>query len=108
MGASEDVLGVQFDRSGRQLTVYLDGELDLTSAPAFADAVIEECGDDVSSLTLDVSTLTFCDSAGLAAIVRIQEEAAAQGKKLILYQPGPLLRRLLAVTKVDSVVDIRS
>lgn len=106
MGAADEQLDVQYDQSGPNLTVYLSGELDLSRADDLAKEVIDRC-DPAAQLVLDVSELTFCDSAGFRAFVTINNHLSGSGTSLVLYQPNASVRRLLAVTGLDKVLSIR-
>lgn len=103
----DDALTLQYDRSGAHLTVYVGGELDLTGAGTFADDVVARTGPHVRHVTLDVSTLAYCDSSGLNALVRIARHLQETGAQLTVYQPRAMVRHLLEITGVQTIVDIR-
>jgi anti-anti-sigma factor len=65
----------------------LDGEL-----------VDGELLDGCRTIVLDLSELTFCDSTGLAGLVRLHKRARAAGGSLVLRAPVQRLRKLLTVT----------
>jgi anti-sigma B factor antagonist len=100
-------LSVQFDRSGPNLTVYLEGELDLTVAPAFAEQVRREAGDGVTHVTLDVSQLHYCDSSGLAAFVTIHRHLQGIGAEASIFQAQEIVRQVLQVTGIDGIIPLR-
>jgi anti-anti-sigma factor len=57
-------------------------------------------------LWVDLSQVTFMDSHGLHALLGVQTRLDAQARRLtVICPPGPV-RRVLAVTKVDSIVDV--
>ena len=62
----------------------LDGELDLTNIDMLATALATSTS---SSVILDVSGLTFIDSAGIRAIDEVHRELAEAGKTLLLVAP---------------------
>jgi stage II sporulation protein AA (anti-sigma F factor antagonist) len=78
----------------------LAGELDMSSAPdvraqlyaALAEGAAEK-------LALDLSGLTFLDSAGVELLFRLREDLSVRQIPLVLYVPeGALIRRTLEVT----------
>jgi anti-sigma B factor antagonist len=108
MAVTDDAaLGIDYDRAGRHLTVYLSGELDLRGAPGLRDGVIAHAGPKVERLVLDASALDFCDSSGLHAFLQIKAHADEIGADLTVYQARPELKRLLRVTGMDTVIDLR-
>jgi anti-anti-sigma factor len=78
--------------------IALDGELDLASAPDLADVAARKVADGQVNLIIDLSKLTFCDSAGLRVFVRYRSELDAKGGRLVLAAPQPIVRRVLEVS----------
>jgi anti-sigma B factor antagonist len=83
--------------------IALDGELDLASAPDLADVAARRLADRTASdvpvnLILDLSKLTFCDSAGLRVFVRYRSELEATGGRFVLAAPQAIVRRVLEVS----------
>ena len=75
--------------------ISLDGELDLASAPDLADVAAAEVATGQTYLIIDLSKLTFCDSAGLRVFVRYRSELDTKGGRLVLAAPQPIVRRVL-------------
>lgn len=83
--------------------IALDGELDLASAPDLSDVAARKVADGEAAgvpvnLIIDLSKLTFCDSAGLRVFVRFRSELEAKGGRLVLAAPQPIVRRVLEVS----------
>ena len=66
--------------------VTLNGELDLATAPKLADA-LADMPDSTGVVILDLSDLTFMDSAGLHVILTARNRLADAGRGLMLV-PG--------------------
>ncbi len=77
------------------LRVRLRGELDLATAPVLAELVTRLVADSRSA-ELDVSGLSFCDVAGLAAVEDAQARQDARGCAFAVSGTAPL-RLLLGV-----------
>lgn len=99
-------LSVQFDRSGYHLTVYLAGEFDLAGGPDLARQVIRRADPSVEEVWLDLSALSYCDSAGLAAFLAIDEHVTLQDGLTVLYQPRGTVSTLLAVSGIDHQIRV--
>lgn len=100
-----DRLKVEVDDGGPSTVLALTGELDLTSVDRLEGAgrgVLEEGRD----LTLDLAGLTFIDSTGLSALVDLHHAASGAGRTLRLRRVPDHVRRLLSLTRIDSVLEI--
>ena len=57
-------------------------------------------------LLVDLSEVGFLDSSGLGALVRAMTNSQKEGGQTKLLKAGPQVRRLLEMTKLDSVFEI--
>lgn len=89
--------------TSRQLptTVHLAGEIDIFSSHALRRRLLRTLQHSTDRLVLDLSSLSFCDTAGLAVLVGIQSRARSQGITVTLAAPRPYMSRLLRVTGLD-------
>lgn len=92
--------------SGR-LTVYLSGELDHHQAKESA-ALIEEQMDEYlpRDCALDLSSLSFMDSSGIALIIRLSMHMKAMGGRLWVSNPSPQPQRVIDASGVDRLVPV--
>jgi anti-anti-sigma factor len=56
-------------------------------------------------LIADMSKTTFCDSAGVSALVRAFRRASASGSSMRLVVSTPAVQRVLSITGVDRLID---
>ena len=85
-------------------TVVLDGEIDITTAPAiqrFLTAAIS--GGDVH-LAVDMSGVTFIGAEGIGVLVAAANRAREAGGSLSLLAPSAQLRRLLDLLHLDAIL----
>ena len=106
MADAVETLEISIDRSSPRLDVVLVGEIDFATAPLLLDAVLEQLDRDEPEAWLDLSGVTFCDSAGVGTFVRLQQEAAARGGQLTLFEPHGSVLRVLQVTHIDDLIPI--
>jgi len=85
-------------------SVLLRGELDMANAQDFRDFAAFAV-DSTREVVLDLTDLTFLDSHGIKAIVRLAESACPHG--LVLRSPRPNVRRVLDIVKIDGIAGIR-
>jgi anti-anti-sigma regulatory factor len=55
---------------------------------------------------VDMGGTTFCDSAGVNALVRAHNRATANGSQMRLVVSASAVRRVLDITGVDHLMDI--
>ena len=90
---------------GTQLTVQpvgddvvqVSGELDIRTCERLERAA-GELVDQGRRVVLDLAELTFCDSTGLAVLVRLHKRADTAGGTLVLRSPVPRVQNLLTLT----------
>ena len=82
-----------------EATVYLSGELDLSSAPQL-DARLTTLADK-HTIIVDLTGLSFVDSAGLRSLLTAHQTAA---NRLHLRSPQPQVRRTLALAGLDHLL----
>jgi anti-sigma B factor antagonist len=57
-------------------------------------------------LIVNMAETTFCDSAGVNALVRAHKRAAANGTEIRLVVASPGVQRVLAITGVDRLIAV--
>jgi anti-sigma B factor antagonist len=96
---------ISSDAQGSQIT--LSGELDLVSAPHLQQVLDQLCRQRPREIVLDLSGLKFLGAAGLSVFLRANAQLRADGGRLTLTRAGRLVRRMLAITELDTVLTIR-
>jgi anti-sigma B factor antagonist len=77
-------------------TVTVAGDLDLRSTPHFMDRTLPIPDDrSGSELTIDMTAVGFCDSAGIGALVTLRQRCDERGWRLRVVNLQPPLRRML-------------
>jgi anti-anti-sigma factor len=88
-------------------TVEIGGELDLAGVRGVGDELLA-CADTAGVLTVDLRTTTYLASAGVALLVEADRRVRAAGGRLrVLVSPGDVVRRALALSGVDGLLDVR-
>jgi anti-anti-sigma factor len=89
-----------------QVVVHVDGELDLDTAPGLVER-LEQLADGGNALVvLDLAGLSFCDSSGMQAFVRLHEHGQRTGFQVLLRNINPNVQRVLDVSGVGDIVNI--
>ncbi|QYN31908.1 SpoIIE family protein phosphatase [Pseudonocardia sp. DSM 110487] len=91
---------------GGASTVEIRGELDLAGVRGVGDELLA-CADAGGDITVDLRATTYLASAGIAMLVEADRRVRAAGGRLrVLVAPGDLVRRALALSGVDGLLDV--
>ncbi|MDH6115610.1 anti-anti-sigma factor [Kitasatospora sp. MAP12-15] len=80
------------------------GEVDHDGADELRRALAIATRDTATVLELDLTGMSFCDCAGLSALLRTREDAAAAGCVALVTAMTPQLCRLLDITGTRDVL----
>jgi anti-anti-sigma factor len=83
------------------------GEIDIATAPRLLREVLATLALPINHVTIDLGAVTFIDSSGLAALARAHNDAEARGIRLILESVPDQARRVLDLTDLAQLFDIR-
>ncbi len=96
---STDNFRIERSAHGDTSAIRVAGELDSAGCDRLAELFEQTiAAGDVSELVIDLSQLSFIDSAGLRAVIIIERIAQAQGVQLVLVPPPEPLLDLLRIT----------
>lgn len=88
--------------------VQVQGELDLSTSPAFDKAVRQEL-DAGRKVIIDLSEIAFIDSTGLNALITAMRTSDSNGGELAVSPTLPeQVRRVFEITGLDAVLPIAS
>lgn len=108
MMSASNAFSANIEANNGTVTVVLIGELDMDTARELncvLDGLIEQGPDEV---ILDFSGLSFIDSSGIAALISAQKQLNAQGRKLGVRSPSPLVVKVFEVTDLMSFLNVQS
>ena len=83
------------------------GDLDLAAVEEFTK-VVRASLDRCTAVELDLGEVTFIDSSGLGALVRLRKEADRKDSSLHLIEVSAATNRLLQLTGLTGHFDIRT
>ncbi|MER6817559.1 STAS domain-containing protein [Spirillospora sp. NPDC000708] len=94
-------VSVLFSAAGPWVLAEVRGELDVATAPAMLHQIGKVCAvRGFRRIALELSQVTFCDSSGINAIVRLHKYAGTAGGELVLLRPRPHVDALLTRTGI--------
>ena len=84
------------------LRIDLRGELDIATIDVLSRPDVLACEHgSLHSVVVDLSGLTFCDVAGLRALMRLRDHHVRRGRVARLEHPRPHLARLVVLTHLN-------
>ncbi|MEU9801432.1 STAS domain-containing protein [Streptomyces sp. NPDC051000] len=83
--------------------VCVSGEIDLHTAGFLRDTLLIALASHRATLLLDLRQVSFCDCAGLNALLTVSETARRAGRGLRVTAAGRPVRRLLHLTDTTFV-----
>lgn len=83
--------------------VRLAGDIDVATSPLITDAIDDAVHRGATQIVLDLSTVTFMDSSGIAALIVIRSTVP-----VVLRSPSQTVVRLLATTGLTDTFTIES
>jgi len=100
-------LDVQAEREDARAVLILSGELDLATAGALHEAVAEQLATGgVGELVLDLAKVSFLDSSGLGALLRIRGEVLAAGGNLRVSAVARGPARVIAIAGLADTLGL--
>ena len=78
--------------------LVVDGELDLATAPQLTSTAMALVDAGADNVIVDARLLSFCDSSGLTAFVRIANRIEPTSGRLAIVGPQPIVRRVLEIS----------
>jgi anti-sigma B factor antagonist len=91
---------------GQVAVVVLPAEVDITNADTVREELLSVLNRGADLLITDMSRTTFCDSAGVRALVRTFRRASASASGMRLVVSAPAVLRVFAITGVDRLINI--
>jgi anti-sigma B factor antagonist len=88
-------LATRILHDGNEIQIYLSGEMDLASVTPLRPEVQALFAMPIDSIVIDLSDITFLDSAGLHTLDLLRDLADEHGVTLVLRSLPPHARRLL-------------
>jgi len=86
--------------------VTVPAELDLTIADGLRETLLGVLNAGALAVVVDMTSTTFCDSAGIAAITRAVRRAVAHDATIRLAVTSPAVLRVLDLVGIDRLIDI--
>jgi anti-sigma B factor antagonist len=88
--------------------LFVDGELDISTAPRLLSALNDSITDAPRSVVVDLSSVAFMDSTGLALLINAHRRLARREKGFAVVCPAGPLRRVFEITDMVDTLHVCS
>jgi anti-anti-sigma factor len=86
---------------------HIEGELDMSSAPALRNRLLDAVENQDLGLVVDLSDTTYVDSAGLNLLFELAERLATrQVAFAVVYPEGGIVERVFGLVDISSVASV--
>jgi anti-anti-sigma factor len=106
LSGTDALLQFRFASNGTAETLYVRGELDISSAPSFERAAADALDGQGGAFHVDLSGLTFMDSTGARSLFRVHERVGRIGRDLVVVHPTRPVRLVLELLGLDRVITV--
>jgi anti-sigma B factor antagonist len=93
-------------RRDRSRVLPLQGEIDLHVSPSVAASLNAEIEKKPACLVVDLSRVTYIDSAGLAALIEAMQKVEGYKGKFLLAGLQETVRSIFEISRLDQVFQI--
>jgi anti-sigma B factor antagonist len=91
---------------GEAAVITLPEEIDISNSDQVREELLSVLNRGPAVLIVDMAGTTFCDSAGVNALVRAHKRATADGAEIRLVVASLGVQRVLAITGVDRLIPV--
>jgi len=95
-------------RDAGEASLAVTGEIDMFTAESLYERVSGLVGASTSVLVLDLGGVTFCDSLGVAALVRIYRYTTDLGCRVRLTNLREHVAHILHISGLDQVFEVET
>ena len=91
---------------GEAAVITLPQEIDISNSEQVREELLSLLNRGPAVLIVDMAETTFCDSAGVNALVRAHRRATANGAEIRVVVASLGVQRVLAITGVDRLISV--
>jgi len=103
-GKEKGMLQVHIKKLGNGVVVCLDGKIVRGQTDVLRRVVLAQV--DASVIVLDLARVNTIDAGGLGVMLELREHTESRGTELRLRNVTQLVKRILEITRLDSVFKI--
>ena len=95
-------------RTADDALLAVSGEIDMATAESLYERATALVDADTRTLVLDLGGVTFCDSLGVAALVRVYRHATGLGCRLRVTNLRGHVAHVLQISGLDQMFEVQA
>jgi anti-sigma B factor antagonist len=96
---------ITFEEIEKSFVVKISGDIDAYHSATFKQKVMEHMENtDKKYIVLDMSEVSYIDSAGLGSIVSLIKESKKSEKEIVLVSLKKQIKKIFEMTKLDKII----
>ena len=99
-------LEISLERLGDATVLAPKGDVDMAKSPVLRKAIAEAMKGGSGRLVLDLASVSYMDSSGLATLVEALQNSRKSGMPLLLCGLTPRVRSILEIARLNSVFSL--
>ncbi len=99
---------VKDKKIGDVVVLMVDGEINFNSSPDFRKAFLKVLDSKAQKVVVNLSSVAYVDSSGLATLVEAHQKLKSIGGKLRLTNLTSKVKSLFEITKLEKLFEIFS
>ena len=103
-----DLVRIDVSGSAPSVCVIADGEIDSTSAPVLREQIVSLLDDGVTDLTVDLTAVSFLDSAGLCVLAATYRRMSAENHRMRVLAGSRAVIRPLQITGLYDLLQVET
>lgn len=103
-------MNIQFEEmSDNSLWIYFEGEMDVYNISKISGQIQNKFSKlKNDKVVFDMSKLNYIDSSGIGVLVKLYKFLKDKNKKMIIYRPTENVLKLINMTKLDKIIEIKT
>ena len=104
---TDNLVQLEIEQRGEIVVARVSGELDLAGAPGTGDLIAEAVPTSARGLVVDMTTLEFIDSSGIAMLFGLARRLASRRQELRVVAPGGrAVKRVLDIVEFSRAAPV--
>jgi anti-sigma B factor antagonist len=88
------------------VVVAISGEIDMETAPIAWQSIVEALANCDGRVVVDLSEVSFIDSQGINALLRVYRDCGIDDGRLAVRSPQSQARKVFEITGLDKIIPI--
>lgn len=103
-------MNLQFEEmSDNSFWIYFEGDLDVYSINQVTNEIQKKIKNTKNEkVVFDLKKLNYLDSSGIGLLVKFYKYLKDNNKKMQLYRPTENVLKLIKMTKLDKIIEVKS